>query len=203
MSTDAFPEPRRKPLSRMRRYFQYYLLALFVNDVYVFSVIYAFLPSYLLDSGYSTTDLSHAFGSDGISNSVGLLVLLYINGMPRVNAMSLRIKFCFIVAATVVCLAGSALITAVPTSYPVLVGSKALQGLASAVYFSYSYVLINKLFPLEYQAQAAAFVTAGARQSVNSQHGCSERPQRQCGHDQHQHAHQEQSSARHCGSYVV
>jgi hypothetical protein len=172
MSDEEYPEPRRQPLSRMQRYFQFYLVALFGNGVYVFSVIYAFLPSYLLESGYSTTDLSHAFGSDGIAHSAGLLVLLYINGLPRVNAMTLRRKFWLIVASSVITLAGSIMLTAVPSSYPVLVGSKALQGLAAAVYFSYAYTLINKLFPLEYQAQAAAFVTAGARLGATGRPCC-------------------------------
>lgn len=153
---------KRQRLPAIHRYFQLYLFALFVNDVYVFSLIYAFLPSYLLDEGYNTTDLSNAYGADGISNTLGLLVLLYINGIPRVIATSLNTKFLLIVVSTAVCALGSALLTAMPYSYPMLIASKALQGLASSVYFAYSFILTNKLYPLEYQAQTAAVVTAGA-----------------------------------------
>jgi MFS family permease len=162
MDTSEPVRRKRQRLPAIHRYFQLYLFALFVNDVYVFSLIYAFLPSYLLDEGYNTTDLSNAFGADGISNTLGLLVLLYINGIPRVIATSLNTKFLLIVVSTAVCALGSALLTAMPYSYPMLIASKALQGLASSVYFAYSFILTNKLYPLEYQAQTAAVVTAGA-----------------------------------------
>lgn len=55
--------PPRQQLPPSLGYFQLYLFAVFASNTYVFSVIYAFLPAYLLEEGYSTTDLSTAYGA--------------------------------------------------------------------------------------------------------------------------------------------
>lgn len=100
-------------------------------------------------------------GADGITNSVALLVQLYINGLPRVMAASLKSKLCVAAISTMVTAIGSAMLTAIPTSLAMLVACKALQGLAAGVYTSQAYILVSKLYPLEYQGQTSAIISAG------------------------------------------
>lgn len=107
------------------------------------------------------TRLSLAAGVDGITQSITMLTLLYVSGMPRVAAASLQTMLWILAASGAVCAVCSAVLTAFPTSYSLLVACKAIEGSASAMYTSYAYILVVRLFPLEYQGQTAATISAG------------------------------------------
>jgi MFS family permease len=141
-------------------------LVVFANDVYCFSSSYSFLPQHLALAGHTTLQTSMAFGSYGIVSIGVLILLLYINSTASGSSVSLNVKFFILLASTVACGLGSLLVTFLPNSYAWLVASKGIQGAASAVYFSYAFILISAIYPMEYQAQTAAFVTAGGPRDV-------------------------------------
>lgn len=162
----------RPALAPSLRWLQFCLLLLFGHDVLCFSLGYPFLPSVF--GGAAT---GAAFSCYGLASIAVLLLLLFFSGsnsqtsnsssssnpISQVNAASAAAasKFWRIVSAATLAAAAGAANTVLPSSFPMLLLTKATQGAASALYFCDSLSLVAAVYPRAYRTQAMAFISAG------------------------------------------
>jgi MFS family permease len=151
----------RQPLPHFWKWTQVTIFLLFLADTYVYSILDTLLGRYLGTLGVKQEALSLAYAIYGIFQLVASVILLLLQFWKPIARMSMQRQFLIVLLVVAAAFGSTFLMVFWPASYQLLLTARALQGTFGAVYSIYAMVLLARGFPLEWQMQAIAFMTAG------------------------------------------
>jgi MFS family permease len=119
------------------------------------------LGRYLGTLGVTQEAVSLAYAIYGIFQLLASVILLLLQCWKPIACISMHRQFLTVLLVVAAAFGSTFLMVFWPASYQLLLTARALQGSFGAVYSIYARALLARGFPLEWQMQAIAFMTAG------------------------------------------